>query len=50
MYSLDTFQGFTDKSPKPDYLAHLVELMRSDSTLQVTTHAYRRAREAGDKR
>ena len=50
MYSLDTFQGFTDKSPKPDYLAHLVELMRSDSALQVTTHAYRYAREAGDKR
>ena len=50
MFPLDTFQGFTDKSPKPDYLAHLVELMRSDSTLQVTTHAYRYAREAGDKR
>ena len=50
MYFLDTFQGFTDKSPKPDYLAHLVELMRSDSALQVTTHAYRYAREAGDKR
>lgn len=50
MFPLDTFQGFTDKSPKPDYLAHLVEIMRSDSTLQVTTHAYRYAREAGDKR
>ena len=50
MYSLDTFQGFTDKSPKPNRLAHLVELMRSDHALQVTTHAYRCAREAGDKR
>ena len=49
MHTLDTFQGFTDKSPKPDHLAHLVELMRSDPTLQVTTHAYRCAREEGDK-
>ena len=50
MYTLDTFQGFTDKSPKPAHLARLVELMRRDPTLQVSTHAYRCAREVGDKR
>ena len=50
MYSLDTFQGFTDKSPKPDHLAHLVELIGSDHALQVTTHAYRLVKATGDKR
>ena len=50
MYTIDTFQGFTDKSPKPDSLARLVELIRSDHALQVSTHGYRMAKAAGDKR
>ena len=50
MYTTDTFQGFTDKSPKPARLAHLVELIGSDPALQVSTHAYRLAKAAGDKR
>ena len=49
MYTIDTFNGFADKQPKPDTLDHMVELIRSDQKLQSATHSHRLARESGDK-
>ncbi len=49
MYTLDTFQGFTDQCPIPDSLSHLAALIGGDSSLQVTTHGYRCALQADDK-
>ena len=49
MYTLDTFQGFTDQCPIPDSLSHLAALIGGDSSLQVTTHGYRCALQTADK-
>lgn len=50
MYTIDTFRGFADTQPLPDSLGHMVELARTDQTLQLTTLGHRRARDAGDKK
>ena len=49
MHTIDTFMGFADKQPKPDTLDHMVELIRSDQTLQFATLSHRHARASGDK-
>ena len=47
MLTIDTFKGFTDRSPMPDNLERMAMLIRSDSSLQVSTRDYRLALAAG---